>query len=152
MPVSRRAPPASTFCLLPQGSRKSHTPARQDSQKFPEKETERCWEPREAVCRCLAHSGHLVDVSNHDCCPWQGQRNIRARMTEAETGGEEESTMEKKERGAESVRNWFSLAWPSLPVTGTNSGLTCVARSRGYRTGQDLKCPPGQDCTDRSLA
>lgn len=104
------------------------------------------------VRRCLAHRGHLVDISNHDCCPWQGQRNIRARMTEAETGCEEESMMEKKERGAESVRNWFSLAWPSLPVPGTISGLTCVARSRGYRTGQDLKCPPGQDCTDRSLA
>lgn len=69
---------------------------------------------------------------------------MRQAEMEGEIQGEEESMMEKKKRGVESERNSFSLAQPSLPVTGSTSGLTCVARSGDIN--QNLKRPPPHDC------
>lgn len=40
--------------------------------------------------------------------------------------------MEKQKRAADAERKWFSLQWLGLPVMGTISGLTCMARSCDY--------------------
>lgn len=74
---------------------------------------------------------------------------VRQAEMEGEIRGEEESMMEKKKRGVESERNSFSLAQPSLPVTGSTSGLTCVARSGNIN--RNLSVPPPHDCMYGSL-